>query len=80
MNNPRDLADEANNVIAQRSSVNSMDDPPTFAELHTAILNLQSGKTPGRVGIPELWEFGGVKLVNCLHKLIAEIWDVQKLL
>ena len=44
-----------------------------------AIRTTQDGRTPGRDGIPaEVWKFGGVQLINCLHKLIQEIRDVQK--
>lgn len=51
-----------------------MGEPPTFEELHTAILSMQNGKVPRMDGIPvELCNFGSVKLVNCLHKLIVEI-------
>lgn len=57
-----------------------MDEPSTFEKLHTAILGMQSGEVSGGNGISaELSKFGGVSLVNYLHKLIVEIWDVQKL-
>ena len=45
----------------------------------TAIRTTQESKAPGRDGIPvEVWIFGDVQLINCLHKLILERWDAQK--
>ena len=45
-----------------------------------AIRTTQDDKAPGRDGIPaDAWRFCGVQLINCLHKLIQEIWDAQKI-
>ena len=54
--------------------------PRGLIQLKAAIRTTQDGKDPGRDGIPaEVWKFGGVQLTNCLHKLVQERWDAQKI-
>ena len=80
LNNPGDLSEEAKEALVQRPAVSSLDEPPNFDELMSTIRTTQDGKAPGGDGIPaEVWKFGGVQLTNCLHKLIQEIWDAQKI-
>ena len=44
-----------------------------------SIRSTQDGKAPGGDEIPvEEWKCGGAQLINCLYKLIQEIWEAQK--
>ena len=66
---------ETINSILQRKTVDEIDFPPTNAEVRDAIKNLNSGKQPGKDGIPaDIYRAGGSHLTRKLTKLLTEIW------
>ncbi|MGL5707777.1 MAG: hypothetical protein ACRDDF_05875, partial [Aeromonas sp.] len=56
----------------------NLDDPPTLAELRTAIRQMNSGKSAGQDGLPsELFKHGGLTLEKQLLHLIRRIWEEE---
>ena len=79
LNNTGDLDADARNSIKQRPIACAMDEAPDISELVAALGSMQDGKAPGCDGIPaEVWKYGGPHLLDCLHRLIVEIWRTQE--
>ncbi|XP_058064584.1 uncharacterized protein LOC131214222 [Anopheles bellator] len=53
---------------------------PTISEVKDAIKQLKNNKSAGKDGLgAELIKMGPEKLASCLHRLIARIWDTERL-
>lgn len=65
--------------ITQRPEIKELSFTPTFQEVIDAIKLISSGKAPGKDAIPpEVFKYGGRKLVQKLHSLFVEIWKAGK--
>ena len=61
--------------IVQRPELPQLALEPTLQEVLNCIKQILSGKAPGKDAIPpELYKYGGHKLVKKLHALFVEIW------
>ncbi|CAG4936021.1 unnamed protein product [Colias eurytheme] len=52
--------------------------PPTFAEVHKAIMRLKNNKAPGIDGVPsEVWKQSGAVVQSKLYEVLRKIWEEQ---
>ena len=64
--------------ITARDSMQIPDDPPSTAEIATAINALRAGKAAGEDGLaPELYRNGGATLLDRLATLLRTIWEKE---
>ena len=74
LNLPEDLKKAAKDRLKQQL-VQLLNDSPDINGFMSAICFIQNGKAPDRDGIPsEVWKHGGLKMTDCLYKLIRKVW------
>ena len=63
----------------QRPEISELSHEPTHQEVLDSIKQISSGKAPGKDAIPpEVYKYGGQKLVRKLHGLFLQIWRAGK--
>ncbi len=80
LNVPGTVDQAALDSLQDIPSNDSLDEPPRFEELLTAIAATRENKAPGGCGIPaEVWKHGGIKLKERLYDLIVDIWKDEQM-
>ena len=78
LNQPSLFDDTVLDEIPQVTESLYLDRPPNTEEVHRAIKQLSSGKSPGEDSIPpEIYKDGGSQLVDRLVGLFVKIWDKE---
>lgn len=78
LNRPSSVNEEALRQIPQRPTVYELDQPPTKDELQKAINQMNSGKAPGKDGIPaEVYKALGITALEVFHDILLTIWDTE---
>ena len=68
------------NALPELPPVPSLDEPPTFIEVLSAVRSLKNNKSAGPDGLPaEILKKGGYLLTRQLHHLICNIWRNETL-
>lgn len=71
---------KALDALPELPSVPSLDEPPQFKEVLSAIRSLKNNKSPGPDGLPaEILKKGGYLLIRQLYYLICNIWQKETL-
>ena len=66
-------------MLLQRPEISELSHEPTHQEVLDSIKQISSGKAPGKDAIPpEVYKYGGQKLVRKLHGLFLQIWRAGK--
>ena len=74
-NDKRSVQESSLNLIPQKELRLDLDVPPSTTEIEMAIVQMKSGKSPGRDGIPaEIFQNGGDIVRVRLESLFAACW------
>lgn len=72
------VSNKSLNQIRHRPILDSLDLPPSLIEVHRAIKQTNSGKAPGRDGIPaEIYKDVGPMALDTFHNFLCSIWEEQ---
>ena len=76
LNSNSEIDEEVISSIPQRPEIPGLAFLPTFEEIKHVIKQLLCGKAPGKDGIPpEIFKYGGTKLIKKLLGLFLIIWE-----
>ena len=79
LNTPSVTDDNVIGSIQQLPEKTELSELPTLQEVYGAIRQIRMGKAPGNDAIPpEVFKYGGRKLVRKLHALFVSIWIAGK--
>ncbi|KAL8588826.1 hypothetical protein ACOMHN_011542 [Nucella lapillus] len=78
LNRPSTVSNEALDQIPQRPTLDSLDLPASLEEVHMAIQQTSSGKSPGKDGIhAEIFKTVGPVALDTFHDLLCRIWEEE---